>query len=199
LRRLRIPIAGLMLAILPLAIGLAALRNPSELWASALFSLAVLALLASALGTVARRGASRMAFLGFTLFGGCYLTWAFGPWVWFNRDGLRPPPLVTGMLLDRIQETQVGPTADWKGISYGILLSSTRLQQTVRWADLANAPAPTGSLSVGSMYVPYDVSPYKQIAHSMLALLAGALGIFISRIVAPREDSSRQPRVTGEP
>jgi hypothetical protein len=69
MRRFRLPIAGLMLFPLPFAVGLAALREPSELWASALFSLAILALLVSALGTAARRGASRMAFLGFTLFG----------------------------------------------------------------------------------------------------------------------------------
>jgi hypothetical protein len=192
MRRLRISIAGLMLLLLPVAVGLAALRDPSELWASALFSLTILALLVSALGTAARRGASRMAFLGFTLFGGSYLILAFGPWAWVNRDGLRPPPLVTRMLLDRIRESQVGPAADWEVISFGMGLPSTTLRVTLSPADLTNARSPSGSLSIGSMYVPYDVSPYKQIAHSMLALVVGTLGAIVGRIMAPREaESSR--------
>ncbi len=193
MRRLRVPIAGLMLSLLPVAVGLAALRDPSEMWASALFSLTILALLVSALGIAARRGASRMAFLGFTLFGGTYLILAFGPWAWVNRDGLRPPPLVTRMLLDWMQESQVGPAADWKVISVGMGLPSSGLHFTVSPADLANARSPSGSPSIGSMYVPYDVSPYKQIAHSMLALVVGTLGAIAGRIMAPREAESPRP------
>src|SRR5262249_20386454 len=116
MRRLRVPIAGLMLSLLPVAVGLAALRDPSELWASALFTLTILTLLVSVLGTVARRGASRMAFLGFTLFGSSYLILAFGPWPWVNPDGLRPPPLVTRMLLGQIREIKHGPAANWQDI-----------------------------------------------------------------------------------
>lgn len=193
MRRLQVPIAGLMLFLLPVAIGLAALRDPSELWASALFSLTISALLVSALGTAARRGASRMAFLGFTLFGGSYLLLAFGPWAWVNPDGLRPPPLATRMLLDRIRESQVEPDANWKVISLGMSYGNAGMQLTFSPADLTNARSPSGSLSFRSMYVPYDVSPYKQIAHSMLALVAGTLGAIAGRIMAPREVDSPQP------
>src|SRR5262249_28949096 len=141
MRRLRIPIAGLMLFLLPVAVGLAALRDPSELWASALFSLTVLALLASALGTAARRGASRMDFLGFTLFGGSYLTLAFWPWAWVNRDGPRPPRLVTGLLLDQIRESKLGPASNWEDNRDEVGLHSQPNQQlSFGPADLAIMP-----------------------------------------------------------
>ena len=114
MRRLRLHIGGLMLCFLPVAVGLAALRDPSEFGASALFSLTILALLVSVLGTVARRGAARMAFLGFAIFGISYLTLTFGPWAWINPDGLRPPPLVTRMLLDQVQKAKLGLAPNWE-------------------------------------------------------------------------------------
>lgn len=55
MRRMRFPIAVLMLVILIAAVGLAALSAPSELWAAGLFSLAILALLGSALGAIGGR------------------------------------------------------------------------------------------------------------------------------------------------
>ena len=39
MRKIRFPIAGLMIAVLIIALGLAALRNSSESWAGALFLL----------------------------------------------------------------------------------------------------------------------------------------------------------------
>jgi hypothetical protein len=189
MRRFRLPIAGLMLFPLPFAVGLAALREPSESWASALFSLAVLALLVSVLGTAARRGASRMAFLGFTLFGTSYLILAFGPWASVNPDGLRPPSLITRILLDRIRESQVGLAANWQVVSIELPMRSEGQQLAFSPASLTNDLA-SGGLYVNHLYVPYDVSRYKQIAHSMLILVAGTLGAIVGRIVAIREADS---------
>lgn len=201
MKRLRIRIAGLMLLLLPIAIGLAALRDPSELWASVLFSLTVLALLVSALGTAARRGASRMAFLGFTLFGITYLMLAFGPWPWVNPDGLRPPPLVTRMLLGQIRESKVGPAANWNDIRLEANWQGHAQQLTFGPADLTIMPPPSGPVTPWSMYLVFDVSPYKQIAHSILALIAGTLGAIAGRVMAPRKADSRQvsmPPVSGD-
>jgi hypothetical protein len=194
MRWLRVPIAGLMLSVLPVGVGLAALRDPSELWASALFTLTLLALLVSVLGTVARRGASQMAFLGFALFGGSYLVLAFGPWAWVNPDGLRPPPLVTRMLLAHVRESKVGPVANWPEIRLDASWYNHAQQLAYGPADLTIMPPPSGvPVSPGSLYLVFDVSPYKQIAHSVLALLAGTLGAIAGRIVAPREADSPRP------
>jgi hypothetical protein len=183
-----------MLSLLPVAVGLAALRDLSEFWASALFTLTILALLISVLGTVARRGASRIAFLGFTLFGGSYLILAFGPWPWVNPDGLRPPPLVTRMLLSQIRESKVGPAANWVDIGVGNNWRNPGQQLTFGAADLTIVPPPSGGPGTSwSMYIAFDVSPYKQIAHSMLALVAGTLGAMAGRITAPRDADSPRP------
>jgi hypothetical protein len=193
--RLRVPIAGLMLFLLPVAVGLAALRDPSELWASALFSLTILALLVSVLGTVARRGASRIAFLGFTLFGTTYLILAFGPWPWINADGLRPPPLLTRILLDKFRESKVGPAANWAEMRIETDWRGYSQQLTFGPADLTIIPPTTGGpVTVAqSMYLVFDASLYKQIAHSMLTLVAGTLGAIAGRIIAPREADSPRP------
>ena len=111
-----VPLAALMFAVLFVAVGLAALRDPSELWASSLFSLTLVLLLVAMLGTVAHRGATRVAFLGFTLFAGTYLLLAFSPWPWINDDGLRPPQLVTGLLINRASESRNAATEHWKAV-----------------------------------------------------------------------------------
>src|SRR5262245_56436953 len=187
MRRLRVPIAGLMLSLLPVAIGLALLRDPSELRASALFSLTILVLLVSVLGTVAQRGAARMAFLGFALFGAIYLILAFGPWAWINPDGLRPPSLVTRMLLDQIKEAKLGLASNWEDRRDTINWNGRLTQLSFGPADAALVPPPSGQGSGLTMYLVFDISPYKQIAHSMLALVAATLGAIAGRIIAARE------------
>jgi hypothetical protein len=69
----RFPIAAAMAAILIAGVGLAAMKNPTELWAGTIFTLAWVALLVGLLGAVLRRGRERAAWLGFTLFGWSYV------------------------------------------------------------------------------------------------------------------------------
>jgi hypothetical protein len=192
MRRLRFHIGGLMLSLLPVAIGLAALLDPSEFRASALFSLTILALLTSVLGTVARRGAARMAFLDFALFGISYLVLTFGPWAWINPDGLRPPPLVTRMLLDQAQKAKPGLEPNWEERRERINWNGRFNQLSFGPADATLMPLPSGQVSGLTMYLAFDISPYKQIVHSMLALVAGGLGAIAGRIMAPREADSPQ-------
>ena len=193
MRRLRFPIAGVMLSILPIGIGLAALRDPSELWASALFTLTVLALLISILGTAARRGPARMAFLGFALFGASYLVLVFGPWHGTNPDGLRPPPLVTRPLLEWIRECNGGPGSNWDVVRLDESWPGPVQQLTFGPADLTLVPPRSRPVPTWSLRIVVDVSPYKQIAHSMLALVAGALGAIAGRRIAPREAETPRP------
>jgi hypothetical protein len=184
-----------MLFLLPFAVGLAALRDPSEFWASALFTLIIFVLLVAVLGTVARRGSSRVAFLGFTLFGGSYLIVAFGPWPWVNSDGLRPPPLVTRLLLDQLRERKLGPASNWEDRRDEVYpFTQPNHQLSFGPADLAVMP----KRALGgwpSRYFVFDVSPYKQIAHSLLAFVVGALGAIAGRIIAPPEADSPRPRI----
>jgi hypothetical protein len=97
---------------------------------------------------------------------------------------------VTRILLDRIRESQLGPAANWKVISVGISLPNTVVQIASSPADLTNPQSSTGPLNIWSLYIPYEVSPYKQIAHSMLALVVGTLGAVAGRILVAREAGS---------
>jgi hypothetical protein len=183
-----------MLFLLPVAFGLAALRHPSEFWASVLFTLITFALLVSALGMLARRGTSRVAFLGFTLFGTSYLVLVFGPWPWVNPDGLRPPRLVTWLLLDQIRESKLEPASIWEDKRDEVGLNSQPNQQlSFGPADLTLMPPRT--VGRPSKYLVFDVSPYKQIAHSVLAFIVGTLGAMAGRIIAPPEADAPQPRI----
>ncbi len=99
MRKIRFPIAGLMIAVLIIALGLAALRNSSESWAGALFLLTCAVLTLAIVGVVCRDGTERGWWLGFALFGWGYLLLAF----WSSLD------LPTTALLHSLQ-ARLNPT-----------------------------------------------------------------------------------------
>jgi hypothetical protein len=71
--RLRFTLAGLMGAVLVAAIGLAALRNPTESWAGEMLLLTCGTLALAVVGAIVRHGTRRTWWLGFGLFGWGYL------------------------------------------------------------------------------------------------------------------------------
>ncbi len=75
----RLSVRSLMAFILVAAIGLAALRNPSDLWAAVMLLVALVAVGIAVLGAVILRGRERCWSLGFALFSGGYLALIFGP------------------------------------------------------------------------------------------------------------------------
>lgn len=194
MRRMRFTIAALMTCVLLAAIGLAALRDPSQMWASAIFSMTVVCLLVSVLAAVARGGAARLACLGFLLFAGTYLVLSFGPWAWFNSEGLRPPPLITRLLLGHLREREPGLADRWQSHGTGIAISSNDVHFSVGPADTAVFASPGTPISFYNTVVPFDYSPYKQIAHSIIALIAGGLGAVTGRLLAPAR-SDRTERI----
>ena len=75
----RVSIGGLLAIVVFAAVGLAALRSATDLWAS-LVNTAALAVLGFAIvAAVVRRGASRTFWLAFVVFGAGYLALASGP------------------------------------------------------------------------------------------------------------------------
>jgi hypothetical protein len=71
--RLRFTLAQLMAIVLFIAFGFAALRNAGALWASAAFSLAILAVSVALAGACSREAAARMPWAGFAIAGGLRL------------------------------------------------------------------------------------------------------------------------------
>src|SRR5689334_10460965 len=90
--RYRVSIAALMVLVLFLAIGFAALRSGSDWWASATFSATLLALALAAPLAVYRRGPRRAFWAWFAAFGAAYLVLVFTPWF---ESAIRPRLLTT--------------------------------------------------------------------------------------------------------
>jgi hypothetical protein len=183
MRRFRVPLAGLMLLLVPFAVGMAALHNPTEVWASTLFTLAILTLLIASLGAIGRRGRARMPFIGFTLFGASYLALVFSPSAWINSDRLRPPALVTVLLLDWARSSKLGASSRWEEMRDEVPGHINSL--SFGPADLSAKLMPPGGRGTNvAEYVAFDVSPYKQIAHTLMSLTFGVVGSIASLISA---------------
>src|SRR5215472_6201067 len=71
--RIRFTIASLLVVVLVVAVGFAALREASDLWDSGAFTLTLVVLLVSILLAVHRTESRRAFWLGFALFGWAYL------------------------------------------------------------------------------------------------------------------------------
>src|SRR4051812_43582759 len=94
--RPRISIAWGLAAIGFCGVAFAALRSPSYLWASLLFSATLLVLGVAALGATFSCGSRRAFWVGFLAFGSGYLALCYGPWA----ATVVRPQLATTHLLD---------------------------------------------------------------------------------------------------
>lgn len=174
--RIRFSIAGLMAIVSIVAVGIAALRNASVLWASVTFTLAVVMMLAAVVGVAARRGRGRVVWFGFAVFGWAYLAAAFGPWPWLNNQGLRPPPLLSTELLNYFL-SQGYVTVHPAGAAPGSWTITPQFQ-----AFVVNAPADV-SFASGGVRFAFDLTPTDQIGHSLAAILSAGLGALIGSIL----------------
>jgi hypothetical protein len=67
--RHHISIAQLLAVMVPIAVGLAAIANPSAFWEGTIFVLTLLLLFATVIGVIYRKDVDRAFWLGFSLFG----------------------------------------------------------------------------------------------------------------------------------
>jgi hypothetical protein len=77
--RIRFSIASLLIVVIVLAVGFAALREASDIWSSGTFTLTIGALLISALLAVHRARSARAFWIGYALFGCTYLVLSLVP------------------------------------------------------------------------------------------------------------------------
>jgi hypothetical protein len=95
-----------MVVVIAAAIGAAALRSASALWADTLLTLTPAAVGFAILAAVYREGGPRAYWFGFALFAGGYFWLAFGPW-----PGLAPKPrLLTGRFLVAMHSRSGSPS-----------------------------------------------------------------------------------------
>ena len=94
----RFSLAQLMGIVLYLSLGLAALRNADTLWASASFTLSILAISTALLGALIRRGRARPVWIGFAVFGWTYLLASTLPPRASGGLGFGPVPLPPNLI-----------------------------------------------------------------------------------------------------
>jgi hypothetical protein len=166
--RSRVSIAGLMMAVLLVALGFAALRDPrSAVWASLMFTFTVIVLLTATLGSLIHR---RPSWIGFAMFGWAGLFLAFGP----LRPGdatPMPTPLTTMLLKEitaRLDDRGIMP-AGGSAIGYPIYTDTAEM--------IGGKP----------VLVPYTLL---QTGNSLFSLIAAGAGGVIARILANRRDAA---------
>jgi hypothetical protein len=183
--RARASIATLLLIVGLMAVGFAALRVSSRLWASACFSVVLLALIVSVAELIYRRGSRRAGWAGFALFGWSYFLIAFGPApinAW--RDLLVSAPAL-GILEEQLLE-QPNPT---RAVGPGRAGASTRVS-TSGYTELS----PWSYWTDTDRSNPFASDSFNRIGHSLFCLgfaIGGAA--FCRRLHDSRDESSPSP------
>jgi hypothetical protein len=187
---LRYSLAGLLIAIVVVSVGCAAITHPTPLWSQIVFTAVVVMLLAAT--TAAIVGGPRPFAAGFAVFGWGYLLLASGPWSVTVR-----PHLLTETALARLEPLVVDPGAvymtgaglggpmsgfggGWGGVLTGgstVWLTPTQPYNSVAYFP----PNPYGyPVSEGNPWL-------RQIGHTLWAILFAAAGGALARFAAARK------------
>jgi hypothetical protein len=171
--RHRVSIAGLMVAIAVVALGILGLKEGTAPWAAGTFTLTVLILLGAIVSTVHSRGVERASWFGFALFGWVYLIGTFGP---LSDTGVKTPPMLTASLLDQLDPLihpapQYIPNPQYQGNPLTFVASSF-VSPTI--------------IKPGTVFWQGNRVNYLQIGHCLGAVLFGCLGALWSRVAYAR-------------
>jgi hypothetical protein len=193
MRRVRFSIASLILVIVFVAVGIAALRAATEIWDAGLFGTTLGILLISVLLAVHRAGRRRAYWLGFALFGGTYLVATLVPPVESRLPTTAGLHYLNAQLPNRdTAQLVLTNNASMSDASDVIVMTQKhqsaaqdyrltfRQTQGVRLWD-----AVTGRLLSSSGR---NSESFRHIGQSLLALVVAFVGGQISRVLAPRED-----------
>ncbi len=185
-RSIRFSIARLMGVVLIVAIGLAALRSATEIWAGVVFLSTCGVLALSIVGFLCRREAERAWWLGFALFGWGYVALAF----WPSSQALFPS-LPTLTLLEWLSR-KVGLQPQVMGASFGtggprVGIGGPGGMQSIPVALMAGGFGGGGPVGGNEAF--------EQIGHCLWALLFAILGGTLATIffaIPPRRSEGRQ-------
>jgi hypothetical protein len=184
MRRIRFNIASLLIVVLILGIGFAALRESTDLWESGVFTLALSFLLTSILLAVHRSDARRAFWTGFALFGSTYLALSLVPSIESRLattkalaylDSTVPGRSPGNLTIRRWGPGSRTPGNQVQSVAFspdGRHLATSSLG-TVRLWDVATGRLLGGWAGTTENFV--------RIGHSLLALLFGWLGALLSR------------------
>jgi hypothetical protein len=184
MRRIRFNITSLLVVVLILGVGSAALRGSNDLWDSGLFTLTLGMLLVSILFSVHRTDSKRAFWIGFALFGWIYLGISLIPSI--------ESRLITTKALTHLDSKVPGRTQSFFTVRLTWTISGTPGNQVQSAAFSPDGKhIPTSSLgtvrlwdeATGGLLGSWagTTENFVRIGHSLLALLVGWLGGLHSR------------------
>lgn len=188
MRASRLSISGLMLAVVLIGLGLAALARPSVIASNSAFTVALASLGVATLGVVLARGPRRVGWGGYLFFAGGYLALSLGPWL---AHSIRPH-LITSVLLDsaydrmsyaptRVDErVWADTTGGYQEARFGLKRSSTP-EFWIVTEDGARGFHPATRLR------PFGPDVMQRLGHSVSGVAVGLLGAVVARWLARRE------------
>lgn len=191
MRRFRVSIAGLMAAVLFVAVGVAALREASEVWLGTLFGLTCAAVGFAILRATYRDGARRASWAGFALFGGGYLLIAFAPGP-EARPGLATTqalnwlhPRVARSRTATLSTTTTSFTYNTTTATVALNSGSTPQPLPPTTVDIVGSAIPVSPSNSPSTFrvflIASDPVTFVRVGHCLLAMLIGMLGGGIAR------------------
>lgn len=208
--RPKISIANLLLVILVIALGLAAIKSGSPGWAGGLLSLAFFALFASLMAVVLTRGPRRIYWIGFAFLGWMYVLLTLHPTL-NERVGSN---LLAPCLYEPLQQwlhpdgngsnAATGPGTAQFLVTYGspsgfrnmAMPSGVGGMGSLGGAMMGGGMGGGGALGMGGAQI-----PYLQILWALEALIWAYLGGWSARYFASgrREERGRSPRPVAVP
>jgi hypothetical protein len=177
MKRPRITIAHLILLVLVVATGLAAIRSGSAAWAGVMYSITYFAMICSLLGVALARGMRRIYWLGFATLGWSYLLLINVPWLDLKVGQFLVAPNLFAYLDEVLHSDPQGPSG---------------LQSLP--AEMLAAAATAGGFDPGQSGVE-DLSDFQRIGLAMEALLWAFLGGWAACYFASGRDRETHPDV----
>jgi hypothetical protein len=196
MNQFRLSIRNLIAAILFIALGLAAITNPSSTWAKAWFTLDLGVFLVAILGWCLSRGGSKAFWMGVCIVGWGFTAINFGPW---SAENLKPRLLTTELfdvLYQRIDYTpkNLGEVV-WAANSETFARAKVagldkQPNQTLHQVEIVNENGASLSWKQSAQIRPLSPEDFQQLCDSMLGLLLAMIGGVVARRFADRAEGS---------
>lgn len=187
----RVSIRGLMTFVVLLAVLFASLREPTDLWASSMFTVAVGVSGVALLGTIFARGERRATWAGVLVFGTGYLLICFGPG--FDTH-IMPRLLTTALADDHYARMSYSPTRDGETVWVERQADQIRTEfvEGRKFGNVGDvAMAHTTSSYIPSSMRALSPDAFRQLCHADLSLLFALVGAAIARRFAARPEPAR--------
>jgi len=182
MRRFRFHIGTLVILVLVLGVGFAALRESNDLWDSSIFSITLGVLLISILLAIHRTEKRRAFWIGFALFGSAYL--------WLSLFPSIESRLITTRVLAFLDSNMPRSNAE---ALYDLLVANNS-QPNALYLDNGNGGWIKDLTAAAGLVGPGGTTEnFVRIGHSLLALMAAFVGGQLSRHLFAKD---REPNST---